>query len=68
MPKPPEDPNVRIVYVNAGRPPLFDGAMSRISITLPDSFIELLRCHGEGNVSEGVRRLVQEHLVDSLQG
>lgn len=45
-----------------GRPPL-PGALRRVSVRLPAETIRRLRDHGGGNVSEGVRRLTEAHLL-----
>jgi len=46
----------------AGRPPLPEGPLQRVSVRLPAETIRRLRDHGGGNVSAGIRRLAEEHL------
>ena len=44
-----------------GRPPLVDGQRcSRVTITIPAALLEWCRVEGAGNVSLGVRRLLEE--------
>ena len=45
-----------------GRPTFFKERMSRVTITLTDSQIELLRLIGKGNLSKGVRIMIDERI------
>ncbi len=42
-----------------GRPPLSDEPTERITITLPASYLEYLKTVGSGNISNGVRILIE---------
>ena len=44
-----------------GRPPLFDEAMGRFNVMLSRIHRQHLQDIGSGNVSEGIRRLLQWH-------
>lgn len=44
----------------AGRPPTYREPLVRATGTLPASYVEQLRAFGDGNLSEGIRRLVEE--------
>jgi len=44
----------------AGRPPIFDERMTRVTITLPDFYISLLKKAGDGNLSKGIRLVTKE--------
>lgn len=44
----------------AGRPPAYREPLQRVTVTLPRSYIEQLRAYGGDNLSDGVRRLVEE--------
>jgi hypothetical protein len=44
----------------AGRPPEYLEPMVRTTITLPQSFVEPLRREGHGNLSDGVRFLIEK--------
>jgi hypothetical protein len=44
----------------AGRPPTYREPLVRATVTLPASYAEQLRAFGAGNLSEGIRRLVEE--------
>ena len=44
----------------AGRPPSYREPLVRATVTLPASYAEQLRALGAGNLSEGIRRLVEE--------
>jgi hypothetical protein len=44
----------------AGRPPTYREPLVRATVTLPASYAEQLRAFGDGNLSEGIRRLVEE--------
>lgn len=46
----------------AGRKPVAPDGTVRTTVTLPPSVVDVLRDAGGGNVSEGVRALVAEHL------
>ena len=43
----------------AGRKPLYKKKMVPVNITLPESYIKLLRNIGQGNLSRGIRLLVE---------
>jgi hypothetical protein len=43
----------------AGRPPAYREPLVRATVTLPVSYVEQLRSFGAGNLSEGIRRLVE---------
>ena len=48
----------------AGPPPFYtEGPMKRTTLYLPVSMIERLRKYGDGNVSHGIRALVERHLL-----
>jgi hypothetical protein len=47
----------------AGRKPTGDRPFVRVTISLDPQHIAALATHGEGNVSEGVRRLVESSLL-----
>ena len=51
----------------AGRKPIAPGGTVRATVTLPADALDLLRELGEGNVSEGVRLLVERHLSRRLK-
>ena len=44
----------------AGRPPTYREPLVRATVTVPASYAEQLRAFGDGNLSEGIRRLVEE--------
>lgn len=44
----------------AGRPYDYREPLRRVTVTLPDSYIEQLRRYGDDNLSEGIRLLVEE--------
>lgn len=44
----------------AGRPQAYREPLLRATVTLPVSYAEQLRRFGGGNLSEGIRRLVEE--------
>jgi hypothetical protein len=44
----------------AGRLPTYREPLVRATVTLPASYAEQLRAFGDGNLSEGIRRLVEE--------
>lgn len=44
----------------AGRPPAYREPLARVTVTLPVSYIDQLRRFGGDNLSEGMRRLVEE--------
>jgi len=44
----------------AGRPQAYREPLRRVSVALPLSYIEQLRRYGQDNLSEGIRRLVEE--------
>ena len=44
----------------AGRREDYREPLRRVTVALPESYIEQLRRHGQGNLSEGIRRLVEE--------
>lgn len=48
----------------AGRPPLRDDPMVRISVMLPPSYIAQASCLGQGNVSKGLRIILDQYLED----
>lgn len=44
-----------------GRPPLIEGeTLRRATVTLPAAYLEWARTEGGGNVSEGLRRLLED--------
>ncbi len=43
----------------AGRPPAYREPLLRKTVTLPASYVELLRAFGAGNLSDGIRLLVE---------
>ena len=47
-----------------GRPTIYKEPMSRVTITLSDSQIESLRLIGKGNLSKGVRLMMNELMMD----
>jgi hypothetical protein len=47
----------------AGRPYDYREPLRRVTVALPESYIEQLRRSGQGNLSEGIRRLVEEALT-----
>lgn len=47
----------------AGRPADYREPLRRVTVTLPESYIEQLRRSGQDNLSEGIRRLVEEALT-----
>ena len=47
----------------AGRPYDYREPLRRVTVALPESSIEQLRASGQGNLSEGIRRLVEEALT-----
>jgi hypothetical protein len=49
----------------AGRPYDYREPLRRVTVALPESYIEQLRRSGQGNLSEGIRRLVEEALTPS---
>jgi len=44
----------------AGRPPEYIEPMVRTTITLPQSYVEPLRRKGNGNLSDGIRFVIEE--------
>jgi len=44
----------------AGRPPEYIEPMVRTTITLPQSYVEPLRRQGNGNLSDGIRFVIEE--------
>lgn len=44
----------------AGRPREYREPLYRVTVTLPGSYIDQLRAYGNRNLSDGVRRLVEE--------
>ena len=44
----------------AGRPPTYREPLVRATVTVPASYAEQLRAFGEGNLSEGISRRVEE--------
>lgn len=44
----------------AGRPQAYREPLLRTTVTLPASYAEQLRHFGDGNLSDGIRRLVEE--------
>jgi hypothetical protein len=44
----------------AGRPPEYIEPMVRVTITLPQSYLEPLRREGHGFLSEGIRFVIEE--------
>lgn len=44
----------------AGRPHGYREPLRRVTVALPHSYIEQLRSFGDGNLSDGIRRLVEE--------
>jgi len=49
----------------AGRPPAYREPLVRATVTLPASYTEQLRSFGQGNLSDGIRRLVEEARLPS---
>jgi hypothetical protein len=50
-----------------GRPPLIEGeSLQRVTVTLPAEYIAWARAEGRGNVSAGLRVLLEE--LDQRQG
>lgn len=47
------------VRKGAGKKPLYGKRMVACNITLPESYIKLLRNIGEGNLSRGIRLLIE---------
>lgn len=47
----------------AGRRPEYREPLRRATVALPESYIEQLRRYGQGNLSAGIRRLVEEALT-----
>lgn len=47
------------VREGAGRKPLYSEKMVACNITLPGNYIKLLRVIGRGNLSKGVRLLIE---------
>jgi hypothetical protein len=50
----------------AGRPPIDTLTMQRVTVTLPDWAVTWARGEGRGNLSAGLRRLLEE--LDQRQG
>jgi hypothetical protein len=50
----------------AGRRPIGDGPMQRVTVYLPRAYVDWARVEGNGNVAEGLRRLLEE--LDERQG
>ena len=51
----------------AGRPAIYEGeSMERVTVRLAADYIAWARQEGRGNVSEGLRRLLEE--LDQLRG
>lgn len=48
----------------AGAKPRYGKPMRPVSVTMTEAHIGAARAHGDGEVSEGLRRLVEEHLLD----
>jgi|SRR5579859_1473210 len=44
----------------AGRPHAYREPLQRVTVTLPLSYVEQLRRYGGDNISDGIRRLVEE--------
>ena len=51
----------------AGRKSLYDEKMLKITITLPRAHVDALCALGDGNVSLGVRRLLENYLPSFKQ-
>jgi hypothetical protein len=43
----------------AGRPPAYTEPLLRKTVTLPESYVGHLQAYGRGNLSEGIRLLVE---------
>jgi hypothetical protein len=43
----------------AGRPPAYTEPLLRKTVTLPESYVAHLEAYGRGNLSEGIRLLVE---------
>lgn len=43
----------------AGRPPAYTEPLLRKTVTLPESYVAHLEAYGRGNLSEGIRMLVE---------
>ncbi len=52
---------------SAGRPSDYREPLRRVTVALPESYIDQLRRSGQGNLSEGIRRLVEEALTPAGQ-
>lgn len=50
----------------AGRRPIGDDPMQRVTVYLPRDYVDWARTEGGGNVAEGLRRLLEE--LDQRQG
>ena len=50
---------------SAGRPKDYREPLRRVTVALPESYIEQLRRFGADNLSEGIRRLVEEACTPS---
>ena len=46
----------------AGRPPIYEERMTRVTITLPQDHVDLLKVIGKGNLSEGVRTIIDQRI------
>lgn len=46
--------------LGAGRPPSYREPLLRKTVTVPASYVVLLQRFGRGNLSDGIRRLVEE--------
>lgn len=44
----------------AGRKPIYDKAMTQYAVSLPDFIASHLERVGDGNLSQGIRRLVEQ--------
>lgn len=50
----------------AGRPPSGEPRLQLVAVRLPAEYVQWARTEGRGNVSEGLRRLLEE--LDQRQG
>jgi hypothetical protein len=51
----------------AGRPPTYREPLVRKTVTLPVSYVEQLTVFGEGNLSDGIRLLVETAYTYGVQ-
>jgi len=48
-----------------GRPPMYEKAMAKTKFTLPEEYVALAEHIGEGNRSEGIRRIIRSFILHS---